>query len=171
MPNRRRKETSSAGDETNRSERPFNLIAASREQGPGGIAHEAGELHRLLVESVQDYAIFALDPDGYILSWNAGAERFKGYTYLRCKPRTGRTHQLRLHMNSLGIPILGDDFYPVITDKPVDDFTRPLQLLAATLEFTDPVTGEHRRFDSGRHLQAWADPQGWAAEAEAAPGA
>src|SRR5689334_19143557 len=79
MPNRRRKETSSAGDETNRSERPFNLIAASREQGPGGIAHEAGELHRLLVESVDDYAIFALDPDGYILSWNAGAQRFKGY--------------------------------------------------------------------------------------------
>jgi PAS domain S-box-containing protein len=44
------------------------------------ISHESGELHRLLVESVQDYAIFALDPDGYILSWNAGAERFKGYT-------------------------------------------------------------------------------------------
>ncbi len=36
-------------------------------------------MHRLLVESVQDYAIFALDPDGYILSWNPGAERFKGY--------------------------------------------------------------------------------------------
>jgi PAS domain S-box-containing protein len=45
----------------------------------GGIAHELGELHRLLVESVQDYAIFALDPNGYILSWNAGAQRFKGY--------------------------------------------------------------------------------------------
>ena len=45
----------------------------------GGIAHETGELHRLLVESVQDYAIFALDPNGVILSWNAGAERFKGY--------------------------------------------------------------------------------------------
>jgi PAS domain S-box-containing protein len=80
MPNRRRKETSSTGDESDRSERPFNLIAASREQGPGGIAHETGELHRLLVESVQDYAIFALDPQGYILSWNPGAERFKGYT-------------------------------------------------------------------------------------------
>ncbi|MGA6207303.1 RluA family pseudouridine synthase [Nocardia testacea] len=88
----------------------------------------------------------------------------------RLHPATGRTHQLRLHMNSLGIPILGDDFYPVITDKPVDDFTRPLQLLAATLEFTDPVTGEHRRFDSGRQLQAWADPPGWAGDAEAAPG-
>jgi PAS domain S-box-containing protein len=46
----------------------------------GGISHETGELHRLLVESVQDYAIFALDPQGYILSWNAGAQRFKGYT-------------------------------------------------------------------------------------------
>jgi PAS domain S-box-containing protein len=48
--------------------------------GSGGITHEVGELHRLLVESVQDYAIFALDPQGYILSWNAGAQRFKGYT-------------------------------------------------------------------------------------------
>jgi PAS domain S-box-containing protein len=46
----------------------------------GGIAHETGELHRLLVESVSDYAIFALDPQGYILSWNVGAQRFKGYT-------------------------------------------------------------------------------------------
>jgi PAS domain S-box-containing protein len=43
------------------------------------IAYEAGELHRLLVESVKDYAIFALDREGRILSWNPGAERFKGY--------------------------------------------------------------------------------------------
>lgn len=46
----------------------------------GGITHQGGELYRLLVESVQDYAIFALDPQGYILTWNAGAERLKGYT-------------------------------------------------------------------------------------------
>jgi PAS domain S-box-containing protein len=38
-----------------------------------------GGLYRLLVETVRDYAIFALDPDGYIISWNAGAERLKGY--------------------------------------------------------------------------------------------
>jgi PAS domain S-box-containing protein len=37
------------------------------------------ELYRLLVESVRDYAIFALDPNGYIVSWNPGAQRFKGY--------------------------------------------------------------------------------------------
>jgi tRNA pseudouridine32 synthase / 23S rRNA pseudouridine746 synthase len=81
----------------------------------------------------------------------------------RLHPATGRTHQLRLHMNSLGLPILGDDFYPVITDKQLDDYRRPLQLLAATLEFTDPRTGELRRFDTGRSLQAWTDPHGWAA--------
>jgi PAS domain S-box-containing protein len=45
----------------------------------GGIGHEVGDLHRLLVETVSDYAIFALDPNGFVLSWNAGAERFKGY--------------------------------------------------------------------------------------------
>src|ERR1043166_4758465 len=38
------------------------------------------ELYRLLVESVGDYAIFALDARGYVLTWNPGAERFKGYT-------------------------------------------------------------------------------------------
>jgi PAS domain S-box-containing protein len=41
---------------------------------------EVESLYRLLVESVRDYAMFVLDPDGRILSWNAGAERFKGYT-------------------------------------------------------------------------------------------
>ena len=46
----------------------------------GGIASESGDLHRLLIDSVLDYAIFALDPAGYILSWNAGAERVKGYS-------------------------------------------------------------------------------------------
>ncbi|MGY2008603.1 RluA family pseudouridine synthase [Nocardia gipuzkoensis] len=89
-------------------------------------------------------------------------EHRDGLGRYRLRPHTGRTHQLRLHMNSLGIPILGDDFYPVLTDKPVNDFTRPLQLLAAALEFTDPVSREPRRFETTRALQAWTDPQGWA---------
>ncbi|MBF6443671.1 RluA family pseudouridine synthase [Nocardia farcinica] len=89
-------------------------------------------------------------------------EHRDGLGRYRLTPHTGRTHQLRLHMNSLGVPILGDDFYPVLTDKPVHEFTRPLQLLAAVLEFTDPVTGEPRRFESTRSLQAWTDYPGWA---------
>lgn len=80
----------------------------------------------------------------------------------RLTPATGRTHQLRLHMAGLGVPILGDHFYPQLHDKPLDDYTRPLQLLASTLEFTDPVTGVERVFRSRRRLQAWDDPEGWA---------
>lgn len=58
----------------------FDAAAATEQQSSGGIAHETGDLYRLLVESVDEYAIFALDQNGYILSWNAGAQRFKGYT-------------------------------------------------------------------------------------------
>ncbi|QFZ22214.1 pseudouridine synthase [Saccharothrix syringae] len=76
-----------------------------------------------------------------------------GWGRYRLLPATGRTHQLRLHMASLGVPIRNDDFYPVLRDKPLDDFTDPLQLLAKVLEFTDPVTGEHRRFTSGLRLE------------------
>lgn len=64
------------------------------------------------------------------------------------RPRTGKTHQLRVHMNSLGLPIKGDPMYPRIIDRAYDDFSNPLQLVARTLEFADPYTGENRRFVS-----------------------
>ncbi|MFF5031875.1 RluA family pseudouridine synthase [Nocardia salmonicida] len=92
-------------------------------------------------------------------------EHRDGLGRYRLRPHTGRTHQLRIHMNGLGVPILGDDFYPVITDKSVDDYTRPLQLLAASLEFSDPVSGVPRRFETQRTLRAWTDPAGWSGSA------
>src|SRR5437879_401766 len=45
-----------------------------------GAPAELDGIYKLLVESVRDYAIFALDAKGYIATWNAGAERIKGYT-------------------------------------------------------------------------------------------
>ncbi|MFJ1653009.1 RluA family pseudouridine synthase [Streptomyces sp. NPDC088337] len=90
-------------------------------------------------------------------------QRPDGLGRYRLVPATGQTHQLRVHMNALGIPILGDPLYPVVTDPvPAGDFRRPLQLLARTLEFTDPVTGTEHRFTSGRALRAWSDFAGWA---------
>ncbi len=68
----------------------------------------------------------------------------------RLTPRTGRTHQLRLHMASLGIPIDGDPLYPEVIDVPGDDFSTPLRLLAQRLDFDDPVTGARRDFVSRR---------------------
>lgn len=68
----------------------------------------------------------------------------------RLTPRTGRTHQLRVQMASLGLPIVGDPLYPNVLDVPDHDFSTPLQLLAQRLEFDDPVTGSHREFVSRR---------------------
>jgi len=65
-------------------------------------------------------------------------------------PRTGRTHQLRLHMAHLGVPIDNDPLYPEVLPVQPVDFTAPLRLIAQRLEFDDPLTGEHRRFVSSR---------------------
>ena len=68
----------------------------------------------------------------------------------RLTPRTGRTHQLRVHMASLGVPIEGDPLYPDVIDVAADDFSAPLRLLAQRVEFTDPLTGLRREFVSRR---------------------
>lgn len=68
----------------------------------------------------------------------------------RLSPSTGRTHQLRLHLSGLGIPIVGDPLYPEVLDLAVDDMSTPLQLLAHSLGLVDPVDGTERRFTSRR---------------------
>jgi tRNA pseudouridine32 synthase/23S rRNA pseudouridine746 synthase len=76
----------------------------------------------------------------------------EGTAVYRLTPRTGKTHQLRMHMLGLGIPIVDDPLYPVVQDVAIDDFTRPLQLLASEVTFTDPIDGGVRRFESVRTL-------------------
>jgi tRNA pseudouridine32 synthase/23S rRNA pseudouridine746 synthase len=73
----------------------------------------------------------------------------------RLRPRSGRTHQLRVHMHALGRPIAGDLFYPEVVHGPGQadtDWSRPLQLLARAIAFADPLTGQSRRFRSRRRL-------------------
>jgi len=62
---------------TSPKDAPGTAAADVAQGGPG--LHQSEERFRLLVEGVTDYAIFGLDPDGVITSWNAGAERIKGY--------------------------------------------------------------------------------------------
>ncbi|TFC91212.1 MULTISPECIES: pseudouridine synthase [Cryobacterium] len=76
----------------------------------------------------------------------------QGAGVYRLTPRTGRTHQLRMHMSGLGIPIIDDPIYPIVQPVAIDDFTRPLQLLASGVSFTDPIDGAARRFESVRRL-------------------
>ena len=81
-------------------------------------------------------------------------EKQGGLAKYALSPVTGKKHQLRVHMNALGLPILNDRMYPPVADTPDDDYGLPLQLLAKSIEFTDPVTGQARRFDSQYKL-AW----------------
>ena len=79
-----------------------------------------------------------------------------GWARYRLSPITGKRHQLRVHMAALGLPLRNDALYPVVNDPPEGDYSSPLQLLAQSLEFTDPLTGEHRHFESARSLQPLA---------------
>ncbi len=70
----------------------------------------------------------------------------------RLSPITGKRHQLRVHMAALGLPLRNDPFYPVVNDPPEGDYSRPLQLLARSLEFVDPLSGVPRVFESMQRL-------------------
>ncbi|WP_228282355.1 pseudouridine synthase [Brevibacterium atlanticum] len=80
------------------------------------------------------------EPDG------APPRRGDGIAEYALEPFTGKTHQLRVHMNAIGLPILGDPVYPVDLAPDPYDFSSPLQLLAAELAFDDPLTGHPRHF-------------------------
>lgn len=81
-----------------------------------------------------------------LLEYKGGIARF----YLQ--PLTGKTHQLRLHLSSLGYGILNDRLYPELQAERVDNFAAPLQLLAKMVRFHDPLSGAIREFVSGREL-------------------
>ena len=72
------------------------------------------------------------------------------------KPSTGQRHQLRVHMNSIGLPLINDQFYPQVLKhaNELDEFSAPLQLSAQTIAFKDPVTDSSRSFSSSRKLNA-----------------
>jgi tRNA pseudouridine32 synthase/23S rRNA pseudouridine746 synthase len=71
----------------------------------------------------------------------------KLWRYALC-PVSGKKHQLRVHMAALGAPIMGDLLYPSLAEASVDDDRHPLKLLAHSLAFVDPLSGEWRRFES-----------------------
>lgn len=79
---------------------------------------------------------------------------FAGLNVARFKlsPHSGKTHQLRVHLAALGLGILGDPFYPTLLDLAPDDYARPLQLLARSISFVDPLSGTPASYTSELEL-------------------
>ena len=93
--------------------------------------------------------------DGEPNSWTeiAPLEVSGAWARYALRPHTGQRHQLRVHMAALGLPIAGDGMYPVLTPEAAPDYARPLQLLARSIAFTDPVSGQARHFESRHRLR------------------
>ena len=79
-------------------------------------------------------------------------ERHDAHWLYALHPVSGKKHQLRVHMAALGAPIVNDDFYPTLAEQSEGDYSSPLKLLAHSLAFSDPLTGEARHFKSGLKL-------------------
>jgi tRNA pseudouridine32 synthase/23S rRNA pseudouridine746 synthase len=84
-------------------------------------------------------------------------ETLGAWARYQLEPVTGQRHQLRVHMAALGLPLVGDGMYPVLTPEGSADYAQPLQLLAKSIAFTDPVSGVALRFESQRTLRALAE--------------
>ena len=72
-------------------------------------------------------------------------QRFQGYTYIECVLETGRTHQIRVHMASIGHPLLGDEVY---SNRKSPFKLQGQTLHAKTLGFIHPTTGEYLKIDA-----------------------
>ena len=113
----------------------------------GHMKQESGTVDAPIGRHPTDRKKMAIVPDGRPArtDWRV-LEELKGATLLECVLSTGRTHQIRVHMASLGHPVLGDPVYgPKKSPYPVEGG----QLLhAGRIGFTHPVTGAHKTFES-----------------------
>lgn len=97
------------------------------------------------------------EPNSETLVELLATDQARGLGHFRLHPTTGRKHQLRAHMNALGMPIVNDAIYPEHLPAAPDDFSKPLQLLAKELRFVDPVSGALRSFVSNQNLALAGD--------------
>ena len=84
--------------------------------------------------------------------------QFGNHALYELKPSTGKKHQLRVHMNALGIPIYNDQIYPVLQEyipPELRNYDNPLQLLAKSIAFIDPLTN-HQQFMESKFQLNWS---------------
>ena len=112
----------------------------------GGLKEDKGMVNAPMGRSPKDRKKMAIVPDGrHAVTHYEVLARYPGYTHIRCKLETGRTHQIRVHMASLGHPIVGDEVYGPSKSK----FDLQGQCLhARELTFLHPADGQPRLIKS-----------------------
>jgi len=107
----------------------------------GNIKEDEGIIEKPIGRHSVDRKKMAVNPNGKeAVTHYKVLKRFGNYTYISCKLETGRTHQIRVHMASIGHPLLGDEVYSGRTSP----FKLKGQCLhAMTLGFIHPQTGEY----------------------------
>jgi len=86
-------------------------------------------------------------------TWIDLLEQRGGIGRYQLRPVSGKQHQLRVHMAALGVPIQNDGVYPDVLPSKGDDVSQPLKLLAKTIAFDDPISGQARSFTSAQTLK------------------
>ncbi len=126
--------------------------------------YEAIAPRREALKFPMDYASFIEESSSFMQMQEVDGQAPNSFTHIECMeqsgelakyritPQTGKKHQIRIHFSSLGIPILNDRIYPVLQAANSDDYTKPLQLLAKTLSFIDPLTKAPRFFQSRQSI-------------------
>ena len=107
----------------------------------GGLREDAGTVDAPIGRHPVDRKKMAVDPKNgrrAVTHWSVLA-RYPGYTHVECRLETGRTHQIRVHLSSIGHPLLGDAVYGA--KKPVPGLAGQC-LHARRLRFLHPATGE-----------------------------
>ena len=112
----------------------------------GVIKENRAEINMPIGRSAKDRKKMAVDKKGKeAITEFKVLERYQGYTYVELKIKTGRTHQIRVHMSEIGYPIVGDAVY----SNGKNPFGVTGQMLhAKVLEFKHPTTGKVMRFEA-----------------------
>lgn len=132
--------------ETRQIHKTYHAIANIREDE--SLAGQEWHVKNRMERSPVRFRMHVVDGEANSYSVIRCLEHTGDRALFELNPITGRTHQLRVHMQALGWPILHDKYYPVLQDQCPDDFERPLQLVASGLRFVDPLTQQQREFNS-----------------------
>tara|TARA_R110000744_G_scaffold13901_5_gene40105 strand:+ start:4547 stop:5437 length:891 start_codon:yes stop_codon:yes gene_type:complete len=136
--------------ETHQINKTYQAVASTSHSEPAD--NQQWEIKNRLEKSTPRFLMHAVEGPANAHSHIRCVKRSANKALFELNPVTGKTHQLRLHMQSIGWPLLHDTYYPVLQPSQPDDFNKPLQLLAQQQEFIDPITHQLRHFSSNTEL-------------------